>query len=51
MVATRNSISRGPYFLNLIFPSCGLRRSEMSSSDMILSRVTIAWRKFAGTSM
>ena len=35
----------GPNFLNLILPSCGLRRSEMSRSHMIFKRVTMAWRK------
>jgi hypothetical protein len=51
IVATRSSMSSGPYFLNLILPSCGLRFSEMSRSHMIFRRVTIAWRKCAGTSM
>ena len=44
MVATRNSMSSGPNFLNLILPSCGLRFSEMSRSHMILTRATIALR-------
>ena len=43
-VATRNSISSGPNFLNLILPSCGFRRSEMSRSHMILMRAAIALR-------
>ena len=44
MVATRNSMSSGPNFLNLILPSCGLRRSEMSRSHMIFNRSAIALR-------
>jgi hypothetical protein len=44
IVATRSSMSSGPYFLNLILPSCGLRRSEMSRSHMILMRATRALR-------
>ena len=39
-VATRSSMSRGPKRRNLILPSWGLRRSEMSRSHMILMRVT-----------
>ena len=42
-VATRSSISRSGS-LNRIFPSCGLRRSAMSSWAMIFSRATIARR-------
>ena len=41
-VATRSSMSSAPYFLNLILPSCGSRRSEMSRSDMILRREVTA---------
>jgi len=51
MVATRNSISNGPNFLNFILPSCGLRFSEISRSHMIFRRVTRALRKVAGISM
>ena len=45
IVATRNS-KRWPCtnLLKLILPSCGLRRSEMSSSHMIFSRAISALR-------
>ena len=43
-VATRSSISLFSASLNLILPSCGLRRSAMSKLAMILRRETMARR-------
>ena len=44
IVATRNSMSSGPNFLNLILPSWGFLFSEMSRSHMILRRAASAER-------
>lgn len=44
IVATRNSISLLSPSLNLILPSCGLRRSAMSRLAMIFKRETMARR-------
>ncbi|MNC88276.1 hypothetical protein D3C83_40760 [compost metagenome] len=49
-VATRNSTRAGPKRLNSILPSCGRRRSVMSSWLMILMREITARRNFAGSS-
>ena len=50
IVATRSSITPLEY-LKRILPSCGLRRSEMSSLDMIFRRCTSALRCGPGISM
>jgi hypothetical protein len=50
IVATRSSIIPFDH-LKRIFPSCGFRRSEMSSFDMIFRRCTSALRCAPGTSM
>ena len=51
IVATRNSISLSPGSLYRIFPSCGLRRSEISRLAMILKRDTMARRYVGGMVM
>ena len=45
---TRKSISLPPPILILMRPSCGRRRSEMSSEDMIFRRLMIAFFIFIG---
>ncbi len=50
MVAMRSSTSSGPKRLKSILPSCGLRRSEMSSWLITLRREMTALLKRAGIS-
>ena len=45
---TRKSISRLPPIFSLMRPSCGRRRSAMSSDAMILRRDAIALRSLSG---
>jgi len=45
---TRKSISLPPPSFSLMRPSCGSRRSEMSSEAMIFKREMIALRSFIG---